>query len=233
MASIVPRRGHEVSRIEGFSDAVFGFALTLLVVSLEVPGSFEELLGTMRGFLAFALCFAVVAWIWYEHNLFFRRYGLQDGWTILLNCVLLFVVLFYVYPLKFLFTYLVRQATGLGPASGTRVFQRASEPQQLMVIYSIGFFVLFLIFALLYSHAWRRRAELGLGPAESFEVRAGRGAHLVNAGVGAASILIAWLGGPRAASWAGWIYVLLGPLHGFYWSGVARRRQRLAAETPV
>ena len=30
-------RHHEVTRIEGFSDAVFGFALTLLVVQLEVP----------------------------------------------------------------------------------------------------------------------------------------------------------------------------------------------------
>jgi len=37
------RTGREVSRIEGFSDAVFGFALTLLVVSLEVPMSFNGL----------------------------------------------------------------------------------------------------------------------------------------------------------------------------------------------
>ncbi len=28
---------HEISRIEGLSDAVFAFAVTLLVVSLEVP----------------------------------------------------------------------------------------------------------------------------------------------------------------------------------------------------
>jgi uncharacterized membrane protein len=50
-------RGEDVSRIEGFSDAVFGFAVTLLVVSLEVPNTFDELLATMRGFFAFAICF--------------------------------------------------------------------------------------------------------------------------------------------------------------------------------
>jgi uncharacterized membrane protein len=41
MAHSSPRR--EVSRIEGFSDAVFAFAVTLLVVSLEVPHTFNEL----------------------------------------------------------------------------------------------------------------------------------------------------------------------------------------------
>ena len=43
-------RSHEVSRTEGLSDAVFGFAITLLVVSLEVPKTYGELMQTMRGF---------------------------------------------------------------------------------------------------------------------------------------------------------------------------------------
>ncbi|HMJ26039.1 MAG TPA: TMEM175 family protein, partial [Pyrinomonadaceae bacterium] len=42
-------RSHEISRIEGLSDAVFGFAVTLLVVSLEVPKTFNELMQAMRG----------------------------------------------------------------------------------------------------------------------------------------------------------------------------------------
>jgi len=47
-------RSHEISRIEGLSDAVFAFAVTLLVVSLEVPKTFNELASAMRGFGAFA-----------------------------------------------------------------------------------------------------------------------------------------------------------------------------------
>lgn len=42
-------RGGEVSRIEGFSDAVFAFSVTLLVVSLEVPKTFNDLMMTMLG----------------------------------------------------------------------------------------------------------------------------------------------------------------------------------------
>ena len=48
-------RHRDVSRLEGFSDAVFGFALTLLVVSLEVPETMDALRTQMRGFVPFAL----------------------------------------------------------------------------------------------------------------------------------------------------------------------------------
>ena len=101
-------RGVEVSRIEGLSDAVFAFAITLLVVSLEVPKTFDELLATMRGFFAFAICFALLFAVWNEHYEFSRRYGLWDASTVRLNAALPFIVLLYVYPLKFLFTILMR-----------------------------------------------------------------------------------------------------------------------------
>src|SRR5476651_972449 len=95
-------RSHEPSRLETFSDAVFAFALTLIIVSIEVPKSFDELWETLKGTLSFAVCFAALFQIWNSQNVFFRRYGLNDGLTVVLNGMLLFVVLVYVYPMKFL-----------------------------------------------------------------------------------------------------------------------------------
>ncbi len=67
-------RGDGVSRIEGLSDAVFGFALTLLVVSLEVPATFDNLAAMMLGLPAFAITFTLLILIWSAHYRFFR-YG--------------------------------------------------------------------------------------------------------------------------------------------------------------
>ena len=214
----------EITRLEGFSDAVFGFALTLLVVSLEVPQTQRELMNAMRGFGAFAVCFGIVSWIWYEHNLFFRRYGLQDGFTIFLNLILLFVVLFYVYPLKFIFTTLLGGLFG-GPRPAEGGFVDGGS---LMLLYSLAVFSIFTVFTLLYWHALRHRRELGLDALAVYDANTGRWRHLLTASVALASIGAA-LFIPRQPEWAGLIYFLLGPVLGVCGYLRGTRRERISA----
>src|ERR1700722_20145441 len=71
-------RGTEMSRIDGFSDVVFGFALTLIVVSLEVPRTYAELHELVLSFLPFFICFVFLFMVWWAHYRFFRRYGLHQ-----------------------------------------------------------------------------------------------------------------------------------------------------------
>jgi uncharacterized membrane protein len=219
----VQERRHEISRLEAFSDAAFAFALTLLVVSLDVPRSYDDLIRTVRGIPSFACCFALLVWIWNEHNLFFRRYGLQDGLTTFLNTGLLFVVLFYVYPLKFMFdSMFARIARDPG-------LQQMSLPQlaNASAIYGAGFVVLFVMFALLYRHAYRKRESLGLTPLEIFDNRMFAGHHLVSASVGLAVVAVARFAPVEMSPIAPTMFALMGPAHGIYGAAAGKRRRAM------
>src|SRR5438552_5054554 len=138
-------RAGEITRLEGFTDAVFAFAVTLLVVSLEAPKTFPELVTAMKGFVAFGICFAILIWAWYHHYIYSRRYGLQTGYTVFLNSVLLFVVLFYVYPLKFVFSIFIGLTLRIETQAHLQERINAADVPILMLIYSLGFTAVFTV----------------------------------------------------------------------------------------
>lgn len=155
-------RGKDITRLEGFSDCSFGFAITLLVLSLEVPSSFTALLHLMAGIPTFAISFALLAYIWYTQYRFYRRYGLEDLATVVLNMALLFVVLVYVYPLKFIF------GVALGSIPTTLTL---GQSRGMYLLYGGGEAAVFLILGLLYANALRLAAQLQLSPAERVVTR--------------------------------------------------------------
>lgn len=214
-------RSGEITRLEAFCDVVFGFALTLLVVSLEVPHNYTELMAAMRGFVPFAVCFAQLVMIWRAHYIFSRRYGLEDGYTVLLNVTLLFVVLFYVYPLKFVFTMLFLEVTGTA-LPGALDMAQASV---VMRIYAAGFASVFLLFLLMYAHAYRLRHALELSPVEALETRNAMQENALLVLIGATSFFVAF----RSPGLSGWTYALIGPamtIHGTIFG----KKVRLLAE---
>jgi uncharacterized membrane protein len=206
-------RGSDISRVEGFADCAFGFAVTLLVVSLDVPKTFEALVAVLQGIPAFALSFAILAWIWFTQYRFFRKYGLEDGMTVLLTLVLLFVVLCYVYPLKFLY------AASLGSRSLTE-----QDLRLLFVIYGIGLAATFAVLLLMHANAYRQRERLGLDALEQAETRIVMWEMAAVAAIGLLSGAVAQLpvGGYFAFA-AGGIYFL----NGVVFTVGGRRRRAL------
>lgn len=201
-------RGGEVSRLEALSDAVFAIALTLLVVSLEVPSSGAELVALFPQFPAFAACFAFLLWVWYLHYLFHRRYGFEDALTVALNGALLFCVVFYVYPLKFLAEVLIGgRLAGAGP----RDF--GSEGATVMLLYSGGFAGIFLVLSLMTARAWRLRDALDLDAAERAATRGMLVALTSSFGLGLVSLALTVLL-PAQPAWSGLVFFAMGPLWG-------------------
>lgn len=232
-------RGREVTRLEAFSDAVFGFAATLLVVSLEVPRSYDAVLASMRGFVPFALCFAILVWIWSIHNGFFRRFGLQDAGTTALNGVLLFVVLFFMYPLRFVltaFTDVILAATGMISYEEVSVHvggaaDRMRNLSVMFALYGVGFAATFGCLALLYRRALGFADQLELDPGERYDARTKMLEYALFAGIGTVAAIIGFSGVGHSVALGGWIYGLIGPVAGVWNHHRLRRREQVLGGT--
>ena len=193
-------RGLGMSRIDAFSDVVFGFALTLLVVSLDAPKTYAQLHASLRGFVPFAIGFVILMRIWRSHYQFFRRFGTHDLGTIRINSALLFVVLLYVYPLRFLLAVVSFGAAPPSDASGHNLMQ-------LIVLYGFGIAAINLLLAALYWNGLRQRRELGLSRLEELLTRGYIADLLVVAVTGLLSSLTAWLLPEEHAGYGGLVYL--------------------------
>jgi len=188
-------RGEGVSRIEGLSDTVFGFAITLLVVSLEVPRTSADLLETMLGTIPFVGSFTALFLIWRAQFEFFRRYGLEDEPTVRLTGLLLMGVLFAVYPVKFLATFMLLtlpRALFAGHADSLKAIMPLDRLPLVLGLYGIGVIWIGVVFNRLYAHASRSRERLALTELETFDTDEMRRRWGVFAIAGA--IVVLWCG---------------------------------------
>lgn len=126
----------------------------------------------------------------------------------ILSCLLVFTVLIYVYPLRFMFGMLIAWLSQVfgGPFSETVRVADPSEVNRTFVVYGIGFIAMSAAVALLNLHAWRKRATLELTAFERHETRVAIGAWLILAAVGAVSVAVADAVPPSLAGLPGWVY---------------------------
>lgn len=90
-------RSREIERLVFFSDAVFAFAMTLLVQRIVVPAGpnyTHQVLAQWPKYLSYLISFAVVGRYWLSHHRLFGFIRRWDGTLIRLNLLLLLFIAF-------------------------------------------------------------------------------------------------------------------------------------------
>lgn len=235
-------RGKEPGRLENLSDAVFGMAITLLLISTTAPTNFDQIKRFTWDLIPFSMCIAFMVLIWYEHFVFFYRYGLRNGQVLVWNTVFLVIVLFYVYALKFLtslslipVSYLFGIESLMKETTGMIKF---SDMPALMVIYGLGTASVSLTLMVLYRIALANAKELDLNELEVYDTKCSIRTNLLMACIPLLSVVFAiiFFNNSMVAGFvAGFTYFLYTPVMWMNGNRIDKGRKELLASlnTPV
>lgn len=180
-AELREERAGELGRLISLSDGVFAFAMTLLIVSVEVPdltGAATEanLAGDLRALwpqvLSYVIGFLVIGFLWSAHRRTFSRIKDFDETLIRLNIVLLMLVAFLPFPIGVLGEY-----------------GNLSLPATLYALCTMGISVIFI---LILDHLDRHRELMTRGGA-GYDFPRAKTRHLVTAAIFLLSIPVSFL----------------------------------------
>lgn len=133
------------ARVESFSDGVFAFAITLLVLGFQVPdlrsaddqALSRALLGQLPQLIPYVTSFATIGIIWLNHHAMFHEVDHVEHGTLILSLLLLLVVSFIPYP--------------------TAVLGRYGPLRSSTVLYGLTLTLLGGTYTLLWRHIVRRK----------------------------------------------------------------------------
>jgi uncharacterized membrane protein len=135
----------DTGRLVAFSDGVFAITITLLILEIEPPDDYENLLHDLLelwpSYLAYAVTFLFIGQVWANHHVMFDHIRAADRTVLFLNTVLLMVVAFLPFA-----TSVLAGAMDTGHGQRTAV-----------VFYAIAFDATALTFNAVWQYATRHR----------------------------------------------------------------------------
>jgi hypothetical protein len=206
-----------MTRLETFIDAAFAFAISMLVIAAQqIPDNIEALLAAFKNVPTFVCSIAVLGIFWRGHWLWSRRYGLEDGVSILISWLMIVTILIFIYPLKAIFGAMWFLFSN--GALGQRLSMHTTDAQAraLFAIYALGLIAISAEILLLNLRAWQLREPLRLDARERSTTRGELTGWSIPVSVGIVSLILALTLPAEQIQWSGWVYfsmIVLVPLH--------------------
>jgi len=200
-------RGIEMTRLETFIDAAFAFAISMLVIAAQqIPDDIASLLAAFKNVPTFICSIAVLGIFWRGHWLWSRRYGLEDGMSILISWTMMVTILIFIYPLKAIFgaMWFLLSSGQLGQPFSLHTTE--AQVRTIFVIYALGLIAISAEILLLHLRAWQLREPLRLNARERLMTRGELTGWSIPTSVGAVSLVLALTLPIEQIEWSGWVY---------------------------
>jgi hypothetical protein len=183
-------RGLEMTRLETFIDAAFAFAISMLVIAAQqIPDNI-----------------AVLGIFWRGHWLWSRRYGLEDGVSILISWAMIMTILILIYPLKSIFGAMWYSLSNGQVGQPFSLHTTEAQARALFAIYALGTIALAAEILLLNLRAWQLREALRLDDREKLMTRGELIGWSIPVSVATVSLVLAFTLPLGKISWSGWVY---------------------------
>src|SRR6476620_6707964 len=213
-------RGMEMTRLETFIDAAFAFAISMLVIAAQqIPDNIQALLAAFKNVPTFICSIAVLGIYWRGHWLWSRRYGLEDGVSILISWALIVTMLIFIYPLKAIFGAMWNLLCNGQVGQPFSLHTTEAQARTIFAIYALGLIAISAEILLLYLRAWQLREPLRLNARERLVTRGELTGWSIPVSVGVVSLMVAMTVPIEEIAWSGWVYFsmfVLFPLHDTY-----------------
>jgi hypothetical protein len=213
-------RGMEMTRLETFIDAAFAFAVSMLVIAAQqIPDNIQALLAAFKNVPTFVCSIAVLGIFWRGHWLWSRRYGLEDGASILISWAMIVTILILIYPLKAIFGAMWYFLSNGQVGQPFSLHTTESQVRIIFAIYALGLIAISAEILLLNLRAWQLREPLRLNAREKLITRGELTGWSIPVSVGIVSLVCALTLPIEKIQWSGWVYfsmIILVPLHDHY-----------------
>src|SRR3989442_3618546 len=203
-------RGIEMARLESLIDAAFAFAFSMLVIAAQqIPDNIQALLAAFKNVPTFVCCIAVLGIYWRGHWLWSRRYGLEDGVSILISWTMIVTMLIFIYPLKAIFGAMWNLLSNGQVGQPFSLHATESQARTIFAIYALGLIAISAEILLLNFRAWQLREPLGLNARERLMTRGELTGWSIPMSVGLVSLVFSFTLPIEKIAWCGWVYFLM------------------------